>query len=263
MENQYLKNIKKGMKVEILTKQNKIAKGIVEDLASRDSFNTYGITVRLKTGEIGRVQKIILNNEEKNNKNLEEIEMLIKNGESLRVEFKSSCLWSLNFSDQEIKQTKSYDLHTFKQKASKVIIARSIAAFLNSEGGNLIIGVKEKKGENDKANHDFEIIGIQDEFKKLKDPNIDGYKRMIMDEILRSYFPSKIYNHLNDYIIMDFVEFDLNNEKRILCFLRIKKSDIKVFLDLTGKKIFMIRTDTENRMLEGEELVDYCMKRFK
>ncbi|MFA5258611.1 MAG: RNA-binding domain-containing protein [Candidatus Pacearchaeota archaeon] len=263
MENQYLKNIKKGMKVEILTKQNKIAKGIVEDLASRDSFNTYGITVRLKTGEIGRVQKIILNDEEKNKKNMQEIETLIKNGESLHVEFKSSCLWSLNISDQEIKQTKSYDLHTFKQKASKVIIARSIAAFLNSEGGNLVIGVKEKKGENDKMSHDFEIIGIKEEFKKLKDPNIDGYKRMIMDEILRSYFPSKIYNHLNDYMMMEFVEFELNNENKILCFIKIKKSDLKVFLDLTGKKIFMIRTDTENRMLEGEELVDYCMKRFK
>lgn len=251
------------MKVEILTKQNKIARGIVDDLASRDSFNMYGITVRLKTGEIGKVQKIILTDTEKNEKNIEEMEKLIKNGENLNVEFKSSCLWSLNFSDQEIKQTKSYDLHTFKQKASKVIIARSIAAFLNSEGGSLIIGVKEKKGENDKINHDFEIIGVQDEFKKLKDPNIDGYKRMIMDEILRSYFPSKIYNHLNDYISMDFVEFNSDGENKILCFLKIKKSDIKVFLDLTGRKIFMIRTDTENRMLEGEELVDYCMKRFK
>ena len=263
MENQYLKNIKKGMRVEILTKQNKIAKGIVDDLASRDPFNIYGITVRLKTGEIGKVQKIILNENEENEKNTKEIEKLIKNGENLHVEFKSSCLWSLNFSDQEIKQTKSYDLHTFKQKASKVIIARSIAAFLNSEGGNLIIGVKEKKGEEDKMNHDFEIIGIGDEFKKLKDSNIDGYKRMIIDEILRSYFPSKIYNHLNDYILMDFVEFNLDNENKILCFLKIKKSDLKVFLDMTGKKIFMIRTDTENRMLEGEELVDYCMKRFK
>ena len=59
MENQYLKNIKKGMKVEILTDNNRISRGIIEDIISRASYQLYGIRVRLVTGEIGKVQKII------------------------------------------------------------------------------------------------------------------------------------------------------------------------------------------------------------
>ena len=50
--------------------------------------------------------------------------------------------------------------------------AKTIAAFLNSEGGHLVIGFKEGKDGNKD-----EIIGVEVEFSKLKDPSIDGYRR--------------------------------------------------------------------------------------
>lgn len=266
MEGQYLKNIKKGMKVKIITLRNRIATGIVEDIASRTEFHERGIMVRLKTGEVGRVEKIII--EKKSGTGAEEI---IGKGETSVLEFKSSALWSLNYSEQEIRQSKSYNLHAFKQKASKVIIAKSIAAFLNSEGGNLIIGVKEKKD----SKNEFEIIGIEEDINKLKsigkDSSKDGYKRMIIDDIIRPYFPPKIYNHLNDYIIIGFIDVkdadnnDINKESKIktLCNIKIRRSDVRVFLNLEGRKIFMIRTDTENRQIEDEQLVEYCMKKWR
>ena len=86
----------------------------------------------------------------------------------------------------------------------------------------------------------------------------DDYKRMIIDDVIRPYFPPKIYNHLNNYITIDFEEVD----EKLICIIKIKKSDIKVFLGLEGRKIFMIRTETETRQINDEELVDYCMKRF-
>jgi len=258
MENQYAENIKKGMKVEIVTRQSKIAHGIVDDLAARENFHAKGILVRLKSGEIGRVQKILLDDMDKNKKNFEEIKKMIQNGEDLKTEFKSSALWSFDYTNEQIKNSKSYEVHTHKQKASKVIIAKSIAALLNSEGGNLVIGVKENKLENN-----FDIVGIQDELKKLIDGSIDGYRRMLIDEVLRQYFPAKIYNHINDYIKIEFVDcVSEKQEKKLLCWIRIMRSDVRVFLQLTGKEVFMIRTDTQSRALEGEELVDYCMKRF-
>jgi uncharacterized repeat protein (TIGR03833 family) len=251
MENQYLNNIKKGLKVEILSSNNKLFKGVVEDIASRKEFSSEGIMVRLKSGEIGRIQKIIKN---KSNSEID-IENWIKGGENFNLEFKSSALWSQFFNEEQIKQSKSYDLHLFKQKASRFIIAKSIAAFLNSEGGNLLIGIKEKKGEKG----EFDVIGIEEDLKKLKDQTKDGYKRMIFDDILRSYFSSKIFNHLNNYVIIGFI--DLNG--KTICNIKMNRSDVRVFLKINDREFFMIRVDSENRSLDGEKLVDYCIKHFK
>ncbi len=256
MESQYIENIKKGMKVEIITKQRRVVRGVIEDLAAREKFHVNGILVRLKTGEIGRVQKILLNEEDKNKKLEDEIIKIIKIGENLYTEFKLNALWSQNYGNEQIKQSKSIELHEFGVKASKVIIAKSIAALMNSEGGNLIIGVKELK---DTYKNQFEITGISEDFSKLKDSSEDGYKRVIIDEIVRQFFPAKIYNHLNDYLKIEFAEI----EEKLVCLIRVRKSDIRVFLLLNNKKVFMIRVDSENRALEAEELVDYCLKRFR
>jgi predicted HTH transcriptional regulator/uncharacterized protein YwbE len=251
-EGSYLKNLKKGLKVEIITKAKKKFIGIIEDIAPRKEYDEKGIMVMLRGGGVGRVIKIL------SDKPTSPTEELIKKGESYKLEFKTDALWSVNKKEEEIKQSKSYDLHTFRHKASKVIIAKSIAAFLNSEGGNLLIGIKEKR----EGNEENEIFGIEEDLEKLKTQgktaNQDGYKRMIIDDIIRAYFPQKIYNHLNEYIKIIFE--DING--KTICNIGIKKSEVKVFLNLEGRKIFMIRTETESRQIQDEELVDYCMKRF-
>jgi predicted HTH transcriptional regulator/uncharacterized protein YwbE len=251
-EGNYLKNLVKGMYVEIFTNKGKLAKGEIEEIGSRKEFDLDGIMVVLKTGEVGRVKRIL------SEKAVSEVEHLIKKGENSRLELKADILWSLNKTEQEIKESKSSDLHTYRHKASKVIIARAIAALLNSEGGNLIIGIKEKKDHS----NNLEIAGIEEDLKKLKesgkDASKDGYKRMIIDDIIRPYFPPKIYNRMNNYLRIDFEEL---NDK-LLCIIRVSKSDSRIFLNLEGKKIFMIRTETESRLIVDEELVDYCMSRF-
>ncbi|MBU3913549.1 MAG: DUF2196 domain-containing protein [Nanoarchaeota archaeon] len=251
-EGNYLKNIKKGIKVGIITKAGKKALGIVDEIAVKKDFHPEGITVLLKSGEIGRVKKIFSFKPES------EILNLVKKGESYQREFKSEALWSLNYKDQDIDKSKSPDLRTYRQKTSKVIIAKSIAALLNSEGGNLVIGVREKKNEK----NEFELAGIHPDLEKLKalekDSTNDGYKRMIIDDIIRSYFPQKIYNMLNEYLTMKFEEI----EGRLLLNIKIKPSKTRIFLNLAGRKIFMIRTETETRQIVDEELVDYCMRRF-
>ena len=94
--------------------------------------------------------------------------------------------------------------------------------------------------------------------KKTREPGIDGYKRVLIDEVIRAFFPSKIFNHLNDYISFEFVAL----EGKVVCWIKIKKSDSRVFLKLNDKEIFMIRVDSENRTLDGEKLVDYCIKKW-
>ncbi len=243
--------IKRGTRVEILTRDKKEVTGLVEEVGIRRN-KSKGLMVVLKTGEIGRVVKII------GGKVKTEVEVLVKKGESYRIEFKSEALWSATYKSQEINESKSYDLHTYKQKASKVIIAKSIAALMNSDGGTLAIGVKENKSESG-----YEIVGIEKDLEKLKtmdkDYSLDGYKRMIIDDIIRGYFPPKIYNSLNKYLSIIFEDFN----GKYVCLIRINPAVSKIFLNLEGRKIFMIRTETETRQIVDEELVDYCMARFR
>lgn len=253
MDGRYLKNIKIGMKVIVLTSQNRESTGFVQELAARNDFNEEGIMVRLKNGDIGRVKKIILNEQELNDESAVILKKLIDAGENFSTEFKSSALWSVTFNPNQIKESKSFEIKEYGQRASKVIIARSIAAFLNSEGGNLVIGVKENKIEDK-----LEIIGIHEDVKKAREHNLDGYKRTLIDEVIRAFFPTKIFNHLDSYIHFEFVKL---NDKT-LCWIKIKKSDSKVFLKLNDKDVFMIRVNSENRTLEGEKLVDYCIKKW-
>jgi hypothetical protein len=78
---------------------------------------------------------------------LTEIEDLIKNGESFQLEFKSTLRWNLHTNCEDQKMEHS--------------VLKSIVAFLNTDGGTLLVGVDDKG----------EPLGI----KADKFPNEDKY----------------------------------------------------------------------------------------
>lgn len=123
---------------------------------------------------------------------------------------------------------------------------------MNSDGGVLIVGVRENKecGKN-------EIIGVEAEFGKLQDQTLDGYRRMIVD-LIKDYFPSYIFNHLNRYFQITFETLDAVT----VCGILVKKSDRRAFLTLNKTDHFFVRTDASTRELFGEEIVEYCETRF-
>ncbi|MCF6183253.1 MAG: YwbE family protein [Bacteroidales bacterium] len=57
------KNIKIGSEVEIVQKQHQrtgeLTDGFVDKILTKSATHPHGIKVRLETGEVGRVQKII------------------------------------------------------------------------------------------------------------------------------------------------------------------------------------------------------------
>ena len=63
MDGQNRNNIKPGMKVAIVLKENQrtgeLTEGIVKDILTNSQFHPRGIKVRLETGEIGRVRQIL------------------------------------------------------------------------------------------------------------------------------------------------------------------------------------------------------------
>ena len=63
MDNKKRINIKQGLNVDIVLKQDqrsgKLTNGIVKDILTNSPFHPHGIKVRLTSGEVGRVQNII------------------------------------------------------------------------------------------------------------------------------------------------------------------------------------------------------------
>ena len=68
MSVQNRKDIKPGLEVEIVLKQDqrtgKRTRGIVKDILTNSSYHTHGIKVRLVSGEVGRVLKIVNRSQE-------------------------------------------------------------------------------------------------------------------------------------------------------------------------------------------------------
>jgi len=64
MEGQNREDIKPGLEVDIVLKEDqptgKLTRGIVEDILTNSQFHPHGIKVRLQSGEVGRVQNIIV-----------------------------------------------------------------------------------------------------------------------------------------------------------------------------------------------------------
>jgi uncharacterized repeat protein (TIGR03833 family) len=69
LNGQNRKDIKPGLEVEIVTKENqrsgKRTRGIIKDILTNSAYHPHGIKVRLETGEVGRVQEIVVGMDEK------------------------------------------------------------------------------------------------------------------------------------------------------------------------------------------------------
>ena len=62
MNGQHRKNLRPGMEVEIVLKEDqrtgKRTRGIVKDILTKSPQHPHGVKVRLETGEVGRVKEI-------------------------------------------------------------------------------------------------------------------------------------------------------------------------------------------------------------
>jgi uncharacterized repeat protein (TIGR03833 family) len=65
MDGQKRANIKPGMRVRIVLKQDqstgKLTEGIVKDILTNSAIHPHGIKVRLTSGAVGRVKEILEN----------------------------------------------------------------------------------------------------------------------------------------------------------------------------------------------------------
>jgi hypothetical protein len=157
----------------------------------------------------------------------DEILALIRTGESRTLEF---------------KQTLSLDVKKGTKEAYiEKMVLKTIAAFMNSQGGTLLIGVAD----------DGHVAGLRTEmytfFKGSRDELLKHFKNILRRSIGEIFYP------LIDY---DTVEVNGEQVLRIDC----RPSDKECFLD---SREFYVRTNPATDQLEGQKMIEYIRQRFK
>jgi hypothetical protein len=154
----------------------------------------------------------------------------IKKGEGKEIEFKQTLRW-------DIKQKK------INKDLEKVVI-KSIAGFLNSKGGSLLIGVADKKT----------IYGLEKDYQTLPKKNDDGFENHLIQLI-----KSSIGINFMKFVSIDFVDLD---EKEI-CYIRIKSADKPVFVTNGEHEDFYVRSGNATNSLGIKDSVNYIRDRYK
>ncbi len=163
-----------------------------------------------------------LENSEKRNNSIK-ISVDISKGESNHIEFKRSIRWDHR------KENVNKEL--------KFPVLKTISAFLNTDGGKVIIGV----------NDDGTPIGIEKDILTLKKDE-DGYEQHLMELI-----DNNIGSDISVYIKTSFMRFK-GYKIAIIC---VKKSPYPVYLKSNSEKKFYIRSGNTTRKLDGEGLNRY------
>lgn len=157
---------------------------------------------------------------------VDEVHSIIRQGESKNIEYKETLSLDIK------KKTKA----TYIEKSA----LKTIVAFLNTEGGALLVGIADNG----------EITGIDIEIDKFHKSNTDKFllhvKNLIKEKVGEEFYP---------YI--DYKLVTISN-KNIL-FVKCKQSESPCYLD---NKDFYVRTNPATDKLEGPKLVQYVNHHF-
>jgi len=160
----------------------------------------------------------------KEDKKEDKIKELILNGENEALEIKSTLRFDLK--EGSVNKKLEY------------VVAKAISAFLNTEGGTLIIGVDD----------DNNTLGLEKDIQTLTKQNIDGFElhlRQIIKKYLGDYFEK--------YIKVTFPKVD---DKEI-CLIQISKSGKPVFITSEGNESFFVRNGNSSIPKNRQEQSEY------
>jgi schlafen family protein len=155
------------------------------------------------------------------------IEEIIKKGESEMLEFKSSMIWD-------------YKLNKPNKAVLWQPILKNIVAFMNSEGGTLVVGITD----------DGEIMGLERDFESLA-------KKKSWDEWMRHFV-----NIFNEYVGKEYMTFvkvkHVNCSGKPIAIIEVSKNNLSpVYLDPNGKADFYIRSGTTAQQLNPKQMFSY------
>ena len=156
-DTKYLVNVPIGCLVKCVSGEV----GRVKEAYAETGWNPLGIRVVLEDGTVCRAQEVI---EELKPVELE-LKEKINSPESDMLEFKGSFASPLEskekiMNEYKLKNDEQYDAW-FKRKSPELIhaVMKTIAAFANTDGGTLLIGIEDTTKK---------IVGLQADYDNLK-----------------------------------------------------------------------------------------------
>lgn len=156
---------------------------------------------------------------------------LIKLGEGLTLEFKSTLQWDV----VEKKQN----------TALRLMVLKTIAAFLNSEGGTLVIGVEDNGS----------IYGVENDLKTIGKHDLDGFQQVLSGLIAD--------NIGADYGRLVKVRFEKIDGKQV-CAVEVDKAPEPVYTKgKDGRPEFVVRLNNTTQPLDVLEATRYIQQHWE
>lgn len=150
--------------------------------------------------------------------------------------------------EQKLKEIKDYPNQTKRIIHSSL---KSIAAFANTNGGHLLIGVSDNK----------EIFGLEKDyfsFKKIDDQNRDGFGKHF-DNLLKEYFGPSFSSTQLEKEFLKFPEGDV-------LIINVRPSNEEVFLlkdpDGNNKESLYVRNLSSSVELTGKEMSKFIREKY-
>ncbi len=157
-------------------------------------------------------------------------EELRHQGESVTLEFKSTLRWDL------IRQQVNKDL--------QFSVLKTIAAFLNTEGGTLVIGVED----------DGTPVGLEKDLQTLKKPTEDVFQQMLMNLMAE---------HVGaEFAALMQVRFE-KVEGKTVCVVEVDAAAEQAYMTGPRGKEFFIRAGNTSRALDAEATVSYVQMHWQ
>jgi len=252
---QMLENISEGLKVIIERKRTGkiIESNVIEIIDDSTIFNENGIEVKVTGNYRGNVKKIIQN---ENTISSQELIKKIQNHEQKDFELKSSFKYDVVISKHLGKPTPN---NILRKK-----IVEEVAAFMNTDGGMICLGVDDQKN----------ILGLENDYKLQSDYNSKIDVSTLRDNLLQEILQT-IKNYLDDDIVLGLLNISIIsiNGKDVCC-IKVKKSPEPIFVktkitynvDNKDKKDIIwkcwIRVDIGIRCIEFDTFLKYWKDRI-
>lgn len=155
---------------------------------------------------------------------------LLDGGENEKLELKASMRWDM----REQKYNKELE---------KAII-KSVAGFLNSEGGVLVVGVTDNK----------EIQGLEDDYKTLPKANRDSWENHL-NQGVKNYLGLQLRRLIR-------VGFTTLNKKEVAV-VEVSRADKPVYFRDGESEQFYVRTGNSTNALSISEATEYIEEHWR
>lgn len=159
----------------------------------------------------------------------QELNAILLAGEGPKVEFKSTARWDL-------KEGK-------KNPKLEGVVLKTVAGFLNAEGGTLLVGVDDEGA----------AVGLEYDYATLRKPNRDGFGLFLTDLLLGA-----LGKDIAPCLTWSFHTLTGKD----VCRVEVAPAPKPAFLREDNDDVFYLRTANSTRRMTAKEVLDYAKVRW-